>query len=145
MHTLTRLLQGICLLPTTALFIGLLTCRLQLSCRGLAWPLLVEPDTHIAIELILACLPAFTLFLLIAVGGLRRRARPVATPLIFTLCAPLAAACALGLLASAYGATWTTSEIIHELLLSQLDLLGLALLPGLMTVVLLERLNRQCS
>ncbi|AVO52140.1 hypothetical protein [Ectopseudomonas mendocina] len=138
--TLIRLLQGLCLLPGTALFIGLLTCQLQQACQVLAWPLLTEPDGHLAIELVLACLPAFALFLL-AACGLLRRAQPVTVLLVFALCAAFAAYCAVNLLASAYGNTWTPGEIFHELFLSNLDLLVLALSPGLGLLVLLEWLN----
>ncbi len=139
--TLIRLLQGLCLLPGTALFIGLLTCQLQQACQALAWPLLTEPDGHLAIELVLACLPAFALFLL-AACGLLRRAQPVTVLLVFALCAAFAAYCAVNLLANAYGNTWTPGEIFHELFLSNLELLGLALLPNLGLLALLERLNR---
>ena len=138
---LIRLLQGLCLIPTAALFVGLLTCRLQQACLGLAWPLPPEPDGHLSTELILASAPAITLFLLIAVSGLLRHARPVATLLLFSLCGTLAAYCAVCLLAGAYGNTWTPGEIFHELLLNHLTLLGLALLPGLMLSALLERIS----
>lgn len=140
--TLIRLLQGLCLLPGTALFIGLLTCQLQQACQVLAWPLLTEPDGHLAIELVLACLPAFALFLLAAACGLLRRAQPVTVLLVFALCAAFAAYCAVNLLANAYGNTWTPGEIFHELFLNNLELLGLALLPSMGLLALLERLNR---
>lgn len=140
--TLIRLLQGLCLLPGTALFIGLLTCQLQQACQVLAWPLLTEPDGHLAIELVLACLPAFALFLL-AAYGLLRRAQPVTVLLVFALCAAFAAYCTVNLLANAYGNTWTAGEIFHELFLNNLELLGLALMPSMGLLALLERLNRQ--
>lgn len=139
---LIRLLQGLCLLPGTALFIGLLTCQLQHACQVVAWPLLAEPDGHLAIELVLACLPAFALFLLAAACGLLRRMPPVIVMLVFSLCGALAAYCAVSLLASAYGNTWTPGEVFHELLLSNLGLLVLALSPGLGLLALLEWLNR---
>lgn len=139
--TLIRLLQGLCLLPGTALFIGLLTCQLQQACQVLAWPLLTEPDGHLVIELALASLLAFALFLL-AACGLLRRAQPVTVLLVFALCAAFAAYCAVNLLANAYGNTWTASEILHELFLNNLELLGLALIPSLGLLALLERLNR---
>ena len=136
---LIRLMQGSLLLPTTALFIGLLTYHLQQGGLGLAWPLPPEPDGHIAIELALACLPAFALFLLAAASGMLKRRLVVLT--LFGLCAALAAYCAVNLLASAYGNTWTAGEILRGLFLAQLALLGLASLPGLALTALLERLN----
>ncbi|TRO14540.1 hypothetical protein EQ836_08725 [Ectopseudomonas mendocina] len=132
-------MQGSLLLPTTALFIGLLTYHLQQGGLGLAWPLPPEPDGHIAIELALACLPAFALFLLAAASGMLKRRLVVLT--LFGLCAALAAYCAVNLLASAYGNTWTAGEILRGLFLAQLALLGLASLPGLALTALLERLN----
>ena len=60
---------------------------------------------------------------------------------LFGLCAALAAYCAVNLLASAYGNTWTAGEILRGLFLAQLALLGLASLPGLALTALLERLN----
>ncbi|CAM3080644.1 Uncharacterised protein [Ectopseudomonas mendocina] len=136
---LIRLMQGSLLLPTTALFIGLLTYHLQQGGLGLAWPLPPEPDGHIAIELALACLPAFALFLLAAASGMLKRRLVVLA--LFGLCAALAAYCAVNLLASAYGNTWTAGEILRGLFLAQLALLGLASLPGLALTALLERLN----
>lgn len=136
---LIRLMQGSLLLPTTALFIGLLTYHLQQGGLGLAWPLSPEPDGHIAIELALACLPAFALFLLAAASGMLKRRLVVLA--LFGLCAALAAYCAVNLLASAYGNTWTAGEILRGLFLAQLALLGLASLPGLALTALLERLN----
>lgn len=62
--------------------------------------------------------------------------------LVFALCAAFAAYCAVNLLANAYGNTWTAGEIFHELFLNNLELLGLALLPSLGLLALLERLNR---
>ncbi|WP_181565108.1 hypothetical protein [Ectopseudomonas mendocina] len=132
-------MQGSLLLPTTALFIGLLTYHLQQEGLGLAWPLPPEPDGHIAIELALACLPAFALFLLAAASGMLKRRLVVLA--LFGLCAALAAYCAVNLLASAYGNTWTAGEILRGLFLAQLALLGLASLPGLALTALLERLN----
>ncbi|AEB59865.1 hypothetical protein [Ectopseudomonas mendocina] len=132
-------MQGSLLLPTTALFIGLLTYHLQQGGLGLAWPLPPEPDGHIAIELALACLPAFVLFLLAAASGMLKRRLVVLA--LFGLCAALAAYCAVNLLASAYGNTWTAGEILRGLFLAQLALLGLASLPGLALTALLERLN----
>lgn len=136
---LIRLMQGSLLLPTTALFIGLLTYHLQQGGLGLAWTLPPEPDGHIAIELALACLPAFALFLLAAASGMLKRRLVVLA--LFGLCAALAAYCAVNLLASAYGNTWTAGEILRGLFLAQLALLGLASLPGLALTALLERLN----
>ncbi|WP_277373970.1 hypothetical protein [Pseudomonas sp. AA-38] len=136
-----RLLQASLLLPTTALFIGLLTYRLQERGLGLAWPLPVEPDGHVAMELALACLPAFVLFLLAGAGGLLRRHGSLVM-LLFGLCATFAAYCAVNLLASAYGNTWTTGEIVRGLFLTQLPLLCLASLPGLAVAALLERFDR---
>ena len=136
---LIRLMQGSLLLPTTALFIGLLTYHLQQGGLGLAWPLPPEPNGHIAIELALACLPAFALFLLAAASGMLKRRLVVLA--LFGLCAALAAYCAVNLLASAYGNTWTAGEILRGLFLAQLALLGLASLPGLALTALLERLN----
>lgn len=136
---LIRLMQGSLLLPTTALFIGLLTYHLQQGGLGLAWPLPPEPDGHIAIELALACLPAFALFLLAAASGMLKRRLVVLA--LFGLCAALAAYCAVNLLASAYGNTWTAGEILRGLFLAQLALLGMASLPGLALTALLERLN----
>lgn len=136
---LIRLMQGSLLLPTTALFIGLLTYHLQQGGLGLTWPLPPEPDGHIAIELALACLPAFALFLLAAASGMLKRRLVVLA--LFGLCAALAAYCAVNLLASAYGNTWTAGEILRGLFLAQLALLGLASLPGLALTALLERLN----
>lgn len=137
---LIRLVQGSLLLPTTALFIGLLTYHLQQGGLGLAWPLPAEPDGHIAIELALACLPAFALFLLAAASGMLKRRLVVLA--VFGLCAAIAAYSAVNLLASAYGNTWTAGEILSGLFLAQLPQLGLASLPGLALVALLERLNR---
>ena len=136
---LIRLVQASLLLPSTALFIGLLTYHLQQGGLGLAWPLPPEPDGHIAIELALACLPAFALFLLAAASGMLKRRLVVLA--LFGLCAALAAYCAVNLLASAYGNTWTAGEILRGLFLAQLALLGLASLPGLALTALLERLN----
>lgn len=141
---LIRLVQASLLLPSTALFIGLLTYHLQqgglgLAWPGLAWPLPAEPDGQIAIELALACLPAFALFLLAAASGMLKRRLVVLA--VFGLCAAIAAYCAVNLLASAYGNTWTASEILRGLFLAQLPQLGLASLPGLALTALLERLN----
>ena len=137
--TLIRLMQGSLLLPTTALFIGLLTYHLQQGGLGLAWPLPPEPDGHIAIELALACAPAFALFLLAAACGMLKRRLVVLA--VFGLCTAIAAYCSVNLLASAYGNTWTAGEILRGLFLAQLALLGLASLPGLALTALLERLN----
>lgn len=142
LSALLRLLQASLLLPTTALFIGLLTYRLQDRGLGLAWPLPVEPDGHVAMELALACLPAFVLFLLAGAGGLLRRHGPLVMLLLFGLCATFAAYCAVNLFASAYGNTWTTGEIARGLFLTQLPLLCLASLPGLAVAALLERFDR---
>ena len=136
---LIRLMQGSLLLPTTALFIGLLTYHLQQGGLGLAWPLPPEPDGHIAIELALACLPAFALFLLAAASGMLKRRLVVLA--VFGLCAAIAAYCAVNLLASAYGNTWTAGEILRGLFLAQLPQLGLASGPCLALTALLERLN----
>lgn len=136
---LIRLLQGSLLLPSTALFIGLLTCHLQHGGLGLAWPLLAEPDGQIAIELALACLPAFALFLLAAASGMLKRRLAVLA--VFGLCAAIAAYSAVNLLASAYGNTWTAGEILRGLFLAQLPQLGLASGPCLALTALLERLN----
>ncbi|MGG2399583.1 hypothetical protein ACJRW5_21805 [Pseudomonas sp. SH1-B] len=134
-------MQGASLLPTTALFIGLLSYRLQHGGLGLAWPLPIEPDSRVAFELMLACLPGWMLFLLATVSGLLRRSLVVL--ILFGLCAALAVYCAVNLLAVAYGNTWMTGEIFHGLFLAQLTLLGLASLPGLMLTALLERLHRE--
>ena len=91
---------------------------------GLAWPLLAEPDGQIAIELALACLPAFALFLLAAASGMLKRRLAVLA--VFGLCAAIAAYSAVNLLASAYGNTWTAGEILRGLFLAQLPQLGLA-------------------
>nr|WP_256836244.1 hypothetical protein [Pseudomonas oleovorans] len=136
---LIRLVQASLLLPSTALLIGLLTCHLQHGGLGLAWPLPAEPDGQIAIELALACLPAFALFLLAAASGMLKRRLVVLA--VFGLCAAITAYCAVNLLASAYGNTWTASEILRGLFLAQLPQLGLASLPGLALTALLERLN----
>ncbi|XLY87285.1 hypothetical protein ACK8QS_17195 [Ectopseudomonas mendocina] len=136
---LIRLVQASLLLPSTALFIGLLTYHLQQGGLGLAWPLPAEPDGQIPIELALACLPAFALFLLAAASGMLKRRLVVFA--VFGLCAAIAAYCAVNLLASAYGNTWTASEILLGLFLAQLPQLSLASLPGLALTALLERLN----
>lgn len=140
---LIRLLQASLLLPSTALFIGLLTYHQQQGGLGLAWPLPAEPDGQIAIELALACLPAFALFLLAAASGMLKHRLVVLAA--FGLCAAIAAYCAANLLASAYGNTWTTGEILRGLFLAQLPQLGLASLPGLALTALLERLNHPRS
>lgn len=140
---LIRLLEGSLLLPSTALFTGLLTYHLQHGELGLAWPLPAEPDGQIAIELALACLPAFALFLLAAASGMLKRRLAVLAA--FGLCAAIAAYCAVNLLASAYGNTWTAGEILRGLFLAQLPQLGLASLPGLALTALLERLNHPRS
>lgn len=139
---LIRLLQGLLLLPTSALFIGLLTDRLQQGGLGLAWPLPTEPDAHVATELALACLPAFVLFLLGTSAGVLRKGAILP---LFCLCVAVAAYCAVNLLASAYGNTWTAGEIFRELYLGQLTLLGLAALPALLLMGLLEHHNRLCQ
>ncbi|MDH1338239.1 hypothetical protein [Ectopseudomonas oleovorans] len=136
---LIRLVQGSLLLPSAALFIGLLTYHLQHGGLGLAWPLPPEPDGHIAIELALACLPAFALFLLAAASGMLKRRLVVLA--VFGLCAAIAAYSAVNLLASAYGNTWTAGEILRGLFLAQLPQLGLASGPCLALTALLERLN----
>lgn len=99
-------------------------CHLQHGGLGLAWPLLAEPDGQIAIELALACLPAFALFLLAAASGMLKRRLAVLA--VFGLCAAIAAYSAVNLLASAYGNTWTAGEILRGLFLAQLPQLGLA-------------------
>ncbi|WP_242444954.1 hypothetical protein [Ectopseudomonas oleovorans] len=136
---LIRLVQASLLLPSTALFIGLLTYHLQQGGLGLAWPLPAEPDGQIAIELALACLPAFALFLLAAASGMLKRRLVVLA--VFGLCAAIAAYSAVNLLASAYGNTWTAGEILRGLFLAQLPQLGLASGPCLALTALLERLN----
>lgn len=140
---LIRLVQASLLLPSTALFIGLLTYDLQHGGLGLAWPLPAEPDGQIAIELALACMPAFALFLLAAASGMLKRRLVVLA--LFGLCAAIAVYCAVNLLASAYGNTWTAGEILRGLFLAQLPQLGLASLPGLALTALLERLNHPRS
>lgn len=138
--SLIRLLQGLCLIPTTGLFIALLTHQLQYASPGLEWPLPLEPGERIEIELALATLPGLIMFLLLAACGLLRRGRALALLLSFALCASLAAYCAVNLFASSYGGTWSAAEILRELLLDQLALLGLAILPGLLMARLLDRL-----
>lgn len=141
--SLIRLVQGLCLIPSTGLFIALLTHKLRHDSLGLEWPSLLEPGSNPAIELALASLPGLLAFLLLAASGLLRRGKALPLLLGYSLCASLAAYCAVSLFASSYGNTWSATEIFRELLLNQLNLLGLAILPGLIVARLLDRLLRR--
>ena len=135
-QNLRRTLPGLALIPTTALFIGLLTSELQHSRLGLAWPLTLDPHTSLWLELTISSLPGLLLFIVASIG-LRRHGKATAQ-LVFVASAALSAYCAVILLAPSYGNTWSISEVFKELLLGQWQLFVLAQLPGLLLSALLH-------
>lgn len=117
------------------LFIALVTGELQQQRLTLTWPYLGELDGNPLLDLLLPSLPAMLLFIIFAC-----LVRNTLTTLIaFTLLAFLAAFCVCMVFAGAFGATWTTGEIVRELLLDHLQLLALALLPGWLILLALHR------
>lgn len=139
---LIRLLQGSLLLPTTALFVALLTGELRHGHLWLEWPLALEPGSHPASEALLASIPGLLLFFTCCLLGLPRRHGHPALLATFGAAGALAAYCAAMMFAPSFGNTWASGEIFHELYLAQWRLLALSLLPGLLGVLLLQRLSR---
>ena len=128
-------LQSLAIMLVAGLFIALVTGELQQQRLTLAWPYSGEPYSNPLLDLLLPSLPAMLLFILFAC--LVRNT--LATLITFTLLAFLAAFCVCMVFAGAFGATWTTGEIVRELLLAHLQLLALALLPGWLMLLVFQR------
>ncbi|MEO4049072.1 hypothetical protein AAFN46_18545 [Pseudomonas sp. CAU 1711] len=120
--------------PCTALFIALLTGSLRQGRLALEWPTLIDGVGYAMPEILLAAAPGMLIFLA-ASRHLRSR---VARLALFAGCALLACAIAAILFAQAFGNTWSTMEILLELVAAQLDLIALAALPGALLVAALH-------
>jgi hypothetical protein len=132
-HFFTLLLASLAFMPGTALFIALLTGNLRQQRLTLEWPQLIDSSDHALSALLIAAVPGMLTFVL-AGAFLRRKASLVAA---FICCALLTCIFAAALFAPAFGNTWSTREIILELLVAQLHLVVLALLPGTLLISLL--------
>jgi hypothetical protein len=129
----TLLLASLAIIPGTALFIGLLTGSLRQQRLTLEWPHLIDSSGYAISELLIAAVPGMLAFLL-AGAFLRHKALLVVA---FICCALLACTFAAALFAQAFGNTWSTREIILELVIAHLHLVALALLPGTLLITLL--------
>jgi hypothetical protein len=130
----TVLLASLAIAPSAALFVTLLTGSLRQQRLALEWPELIDSSGGATAELLVAALPGM-LILLLASRLLRGRLLLIAA---FVGCALLACICAAFTFAQAFGNTWSSGEILLELVLAQLHLIALALLPGTLLVALLS-------
>ena len=131
------LLASLAIAPSASLFIALLTGSLRQQRLTLEWPEVIEGGTA-AIALI-AAFPGMLIFLSLH-RWLHNKTRRVS---VFAGCTLLACCFSAFLLAQAFGTTWSSREILLELMAAQLPLLALALLPGTLLVSLLPAAGPQ--
>ena len=134
-RSITLLLASLAIAPSAALFISLLTGSLRQQRLTLEWPQLIDSSDYSVSALLIATVPSMLAFLL-AGAFLRRKAMLV---IAFICCALLACTFAAALFAQAFGNTWSTREIILELVIAHLHLVALALLPGTLLIGVLDQ------
>jgi hypothetical protein len=139
-RSLTRLLQGLGLIPVAYLFVCLMVACVGHSTFSLELPTLTDPDSNSTAELMLGTLPAQLLFLLLSVF-LASRQLLIGT---FVLAGTLAAWLQCQVFAEHFGTTWSSSEILI-LLGVNTPWLVLALIPGLALLLGVERLHKQSA
>ncbi len=134
MHrSITLLLASLVIAPSAALFISLLTGSLRQQRLTLEWPQLIDSNDYSVSALLIATVPGMLAFLL-AGTFLRRKTMLV---IAFICSALLACTFAAALFAQAFGNTWSTREIILELVIAHWHLVALALLPGTLMISVL--------
>ncbi|MDD0973432.1 hypothetical protein [Pseudomonas fontis] len=131
---LTRVLQSVGLPLVGYLYICLSSARLAHEAFTLELPYLVEPQSNSSIELLIFSAPGMLLFVLL--GCLVRR--HLALIAAFIILAGASAFLLCQLFAESAGATWSSLEIV-SLFAYQLPWLLLALVPGLIWLLALER------
>ncbi|MCX5507894.1 hypothetical protein [Pseudomonas sp. BJa3] len=139
-RSLTRLLQGLGLIPVAYLFVCLMVASVGHSTFSLELPTLTDPDSNSTAELMLGTLPAQLLFLLLSVFLASRQLLSGT----FVLAGTLAAWLQCQVFAEHFGTTWSSSEILI-LLGVNTPWLVLALIPGLALLLGVERLHKQSA
>ncbi|MFF3701115.1 MULTISPECIES: hypothetical protein [Pseudomonas] len=130
---LIRALQSMGLVLVGYLFILAMTASLRETPFSMSLPYLGDSDNS-ALDLALFCVPGMLLFVLL--GSTIRRRRVLGG--VFAAVAAVSAWLLCELFSTAFGNTWSTSEVLGLLVLN-LHWWLLALVPGLMLLFALER------
>ncbi|PWB31279.1 hypothetical protein DCO48_17520 [Pseudomonas sp. SDI] len=130
----TRVLQSLGLALVGYLYVCLSSARLANEAFTLELPYLGEPQSSSTVELLIFSAPGMLLFVLL--GSLVRRHLALIAAFISLASASAFLLCQL--FAESAGATWSSVEIVM-LFAYQLPWLLLALLPGLIWLLALER------
>lgn len=139
-RSLTRLLQCLGLIPVAYLFVCLMLASVGQGTFSLELPTLTDPESNSTIELLLGTLPGQLLFLLL--GGFVVSRRLLVG--MFVLAGIITAWLQCALFAEHFGTTWSNLEILMLLAVNTPWLL-LALIPGLVLLLVAERLRQQSA
>lgn len=129
-----RLLQSLGLVLAVYLFICLMSASIRQTSFSLELPILIDPDSNSAVELLLLAIPGQLLFLLISCFIHRHRLLNGT----FVIVAAMTALLQCLLFAEVFGNTWSSTEVLGLFGLN-LPFLLLALIPGLVLLASLER------